>query len=293
MLPVGLEVTDAERESTPHRARSQPRRRKSRNWKCSVTEQRDRHAASTTLVDPAVRTPRSRNPGEGRTSPPAPRLAANEAERQRRRSAGGGGPSPGASLTRAGADQRRAGRLRHRRRRLRDHRRKRRRLARHPGRLAPVSADEHARSSTRRSRKCSGPDEPDALAPGAPALRKNLSFNLPPGLLGNVNAADAVLGRRLLLAGWHGRRHAQPAARRARRSASRRSRSSAEPVGYITLAVPLFNLEPAPGEPARFGFEAEAVPVVLDTSRAHRRRLRRHRRRQQRDRGRAGARRRR
>ena len=36
--------------------------------------------------------------------------------------------------------------------------------------------------------------------------------------------------------------------------------------GYITLAVPLFNLEPAQGEPARFGFVADAVPVVLDTS---------------------------
>ncbi len=35
--------------------------------------------------------------------------------------------------------------------------------------------------------------------------------------------------------------------------------------GYITLAVPLFNLEPAQGEPARFGFEAVEVPVVLDT----------------------------
>ncbi|MFZ1153613.1 MAG: hypothetical protein WAN93_01775, partial [Solirubrobacteraceae bacterium] len=39
-------------------------------------------------------------------------------------------------------------------------------------------------------------------------------------------------------------------------------------VGYVDLAVPLFNLEPYYGEPARFGFFVDKanVPVVLDTS---------------------------
>jgi hypothetical protein len=39
-------------------------------------------------------------------------------------------------------------------------------------------------------------------------------------------------------------------------------------VGYVNLAVPLFNLEPSYGEPARFGFfiPITNIPVVLDTS---------------------------
>jgi hypothetical protein len=37
-------------------------------------------------------------------------------------------------------------------------------------------------------------------------------------------------------------------------------------IPFATFAVPLFNLTPSVGEPARFGFEVENVPVFLDTA---------------------------
>jgi hypothetical protein len=101
--------------------------------------------------------------------------------------------------------------------------------------------------------------------PWAPALERNLSFELPPGLIGdaNVNTAednpvgqcpdgelsgkecpgDTAVG--IVVVTFN-----DPAA----------------PVFFATRTVPLFNLVPAPGEPARFGFESPAGPVILDTS---------------------------
>ncbi len=98
--------------------------------------------------------------------------------------------------------------------------------------------------------------------PAAPALLKDLHFDLPPGMIGDPQAtaqcsnldfatlyenatnlcpSDTAVGAALV--------------------------TIEEPAnaGYLAVAVPVFNLTPAPGEPARFGFEALTVPVVLDT----------------------------
>ena len=99
--------------------------------------------------------------------------------------------------------------------------------------------------------------------PTAPALLKSLHFDLPPGMIGDPQATpqcsnldfstifllgtnlcpgDTAIGAVLVTLN-------EPAN-----------------AGYITVAVPIFNLTPAPGEPARFGFEALDVPVVLDVA---------------------------
>jgi uncharacterized repeat protein (TIGR01451 family) len=87
-----------------------------------------------------------------------------------------------------------------------------------------------------------------------PALPKDLHFALPPGMIGNPTAfpqcrealfyhggcpADSQLGVTVIAIG--------------------------EP-DPGTLSEAVYNLPPAPGEPARFGFETPAGPVFLDTS---------------------------
>ena len=97
----------------------------------------------------------------------------------------------------------------------------------------------------------------------APALPKELNFNLPPGLIGDPLAVPACPTVDFLAIGETATNACKP--------------ESAIGVAVVTLdepnhfnditrAVPLWNLEPARGEPARFGFEVLTVPVVLDTS---------------------------
>ncbi|HEY5194100.1 MAG TPA: hypothetical protein VIJ39_09565 [Solirubrobacteraceae bacterium] len=96
-----------------------------------------------------------------------------------------------------------------------------------------------------------------------PALAKDLHFNVPPGLIGNPTpfpqCPDAQFSS--LIVG--GANHCSPDT-----AVGVAVVTIYEPttIGLATVTVPLFNLAPAVGEPARFGFEALAVPVILDTS---------------------------
>ncbi len=102
------------------------------------------------------------------------------------------------------------------------------------------------------------------IYPSAPALPRNLHFKLPVGLVGDASAvpqcsdvdftavpggefvdlcpADTAVGVASVLIN-------DPIA-----------------AGFGSHTVPIFNLVPGKGEPARFGFDVENVPVVLQTA---------------------------
>ena len=97
----------------------------------------------------------------------------------------------------------------------------------------------------------------------APALPRNLSFNLPPGLIGDPRAVPACPTVAFLAISENATNACKPES-----AIGVVVVTLDEPnhFGDITRAVPLWNLEPAQGEPARFGFEVIKVPVVLDTA---------------------------
>ena len=102
-----------------------------------------------------------------------------------------------------------------------------------------------------------------------PALSKNLSFNLPAGLIGDAQAveqctdeefatevgitnkcpASSVVGVAVVRLNFIGKK----------------GRIGQQEV-VSSAAVPVFNMTPAPGEPARFGLLVETVPVILRTA---------------------------
>jgi hypothetical protein len=101
--------------------------------------------------------------------------------------------------------------------------------------------------------------------PSAPALSKNLTFQLPAGLIGRAAAVpqctDAEFGVQEV-----NNRNSCPENTVVGVADVTVNDAHPNTDEFIALAVPVFNLEPGPGEPARFGFETFHVPVVLDTS---------------------------
>jgi hypothetical protein len=96
------------------------------------------------------------------------------------------------------------------------------------------------------------------------ALSKDLNFKLPPGLVGNPTVLSQCTQLQFLTMVEGG-------------SADRCPQRTAVGVALVTidlpgllgtqaLTVPVYNLQPEVGEPARFAFEVEGVVVYLDTS---------------------------
>lgn len=97
----------------------------------------------------------------------------------------------------------------------------------------------------------------------APALPKQLQFNLPPGLVGDPLAVPRCPGAEFQAVSPRDTNGCAPDT-----AIGVAVVTLNEPAQFhnITRAVPLWNLEAAKGEPARFGFEVLKVPVVLDTT---------------------------
>jgi hypothetical protein len=100
------------------------------------------------------------------------------------------------------------------------------------------------------------------LLPTGPELLKDVRTRLPAGLVGNANAYPQCTTIKFDAnkAGF------DECPNDTAIGVAQVTVSEPKILGYVTDPVPIFNLTPARGEPARFGFEVENVNVVLDTS---------------------------
>jgi hypothetical protein len=97
-----------------------------------------------------------------------------------------------------------------------------------------------------------------------PSLVRDLHFVLPPGLLGNVTLVAQCTS--LEFATVENGDINQCPSNTAIGAARIKLNEPAIFHGALSETVPVFNLVPAAGEPARFGIEIDKVPVILNTS---------------------------
>jgi hypothetical protein len=98
------------------------------------------------------------------------------------------------------------------------------------------------------------------------ALTKDLHFDLPPGLIGNPTPFPRCPLNQLLHQGPSGDVDETLCAAQTDVGMARVTVNEPSNDGEQTFVVPLVNLEPAVGEPARFGFRILSTPVYLDTA---------------------------
>ncbi len=104
----------------------------------------------------------------------------------------------------------------------------------------------------------------DETLPAASGLQKTLAFKLPPGLIGNVNAVEQCSNIEF---GEHGEEEQNGCPNSTVVGIATATVNIENTVHFTTFTIPVFNLVPEErGEPARFGFTVDHVPVVLDTA---------------------------
>jgi hypothetical protein len=102
----------------------------------------------------------------------------------------------------------------------------------------------------------------------APVMPRDIRFALPPGLAGDATAVAQCSESDFaeLSTGDINTCPVDSAVGVATVTIDEPGSSTSGMFGVVTYVVPLFNLVPAPGEPARFGFIAVTTPVVVDTA---------------------------
>lgn len=110
------------------------------------------------------------------------------------------------------------------------------------------------------------PESPTKKAPAPVALPKDVNVKLPPGLIGNPNAYPRCSLQRFLTVP-HAAANLCPTDTIVGVATSTLFAGQlAGKSGVFTRVVPIFNVEPGPGQAARFGFSPEGVPVFLAAS---------------------------
>jgi hypothetical protein len=104
-------------------------------------------------------------------------------------------------------------------------------------------------------------DSTALLAP--PAMPRNLEFMLPPGQVGNATALPQCDAQDFAHVKQGGATNSCPTNTTIGVAVVT---AAIDDVNETVFTVPIFNLTPATGEPARFGFEVLRNPVILDTA---------------------------